>query len=474
MFNRSPIAIATTQTGQTGQEKQPCRFWPTKFKVRRAKGEERKSPEFLRSSPFALRTLVFSKSRDTCRKPLLILAAQKDYKRKATIHRSRDGPMRICLYTDTALPKMGGQEIVVDALARQFVALGHQPIVLAPRPRKLSIRGESYPYEVVRHPRFFSTQYFVSWYRYFLATQYRSRPFDVLHCHGIYPPSYLASLLGERLPVPVIVTSHGGDVYEHNIRLQKPVVVQRCAEGLRSADALVAISRFTREGFARLCPESAARIVDIPNGVDVAACAQRVPAPSETHFRLPAQSYAVFLGRLKYRKGADVLLQALARTPETDKVQLVIIGDGEERAALEILSDQLGLTDRVRFLGAVTGSAKAYLLQNARFGVVPSRHWESFGLVVLEGYASGLPMIAADLPGLTDLIQPEKTGLIVPPEDPESLAVALERLFFDDALVQRMSTRAGQVVQQYDWSTIARRHLALYEHLLLVPRSMAA
>ena len=50
--------------------------------------------------------------------------------------------MRICLYTDTALPKMGGQEMVVDALARQFLALGHQPVVFAPRPRKLSIRGE--------------------------------------------------------------------------------------------------------------------------------------------------------------------------------------------------------------------------------------------------------------------------------------------------------------------------------------------
>ena len=71
--------------------------------------------------------------------------------------------MRICLYTDTALPKMGGQEMVVDALAKQFLALGHQPVVFAPRPRKLSIRGETYPYEVVRHPRFYSTQYFIAW-----------------------------------------------------------------------------------------------------------------------------------------------------------------------------------------------------------------------------------------------------------------------------------------------------------------------
>src|SRR5207245_1931505 len=123
--------------------------------------------------------------------------------------------------------------------------------------------------------------------------------------------------------------------------------------------------------------------------------------------------------------------------PATGKVQLVIVGDGEERAALEALRNQLGLIDRVRFLGMLTGQAKAYVLQNARFGVVPSRQWESFGLVVLEGYASGLPMIATDMPGLADLIQPEVTGLLVPPESPDALAAAIQRLFADDALVAR-------------------------------------
>src|SRR5882672_2052753 len=146
--------------------------------------------------------------------------------------------MRICLYTDTALPKLGGQEMVVDALARQFLALGHHAVVFAPKPRKLSTNDAIFPYPVVRHPRFFSTQLFISWYRWFLARHYRQTPFDVLHCHGIYPPSYLASLLRNQLPMPVVVTSHGGDVYEHNVRLQKPVVVERCVQGLRTADAL--------------------------------------------------------------------------------------------------------------------------------------------------------------------------------------------------------------------------------------------
>jgi glycosyltransferase involved in cell wall biosynthesis len=382
--------------------------------------------------------------------------------------------MRICLYTDTALPKMGGQEIVVDALARQYLALGHEPVVLAPKPRKLSVWGETYPYEIVRHPRFYSTQYFISWYRSYLAQEYRRRPFDILHCHGIYPPTYLASLVRAEAPAPMVVTSHGGDVYENNVRLQKSIIVERCQQGLRSAAALIAISRFTHDGFARLCPEAAHRIVDIPNGVHLGNYAERVARPKDLEVALEPQSYAMFLGRLKYRKGVDVLLQALARTPENGRVQLVIVGDGEERAALEVLASQLDLTERVRFLGTVTGPAKAYLLQNARFGVVPSRQWEAFGLVVLEGYASGLPMVATDMPGLADLVRSEQTGLLVPPQAPELLAAALGRLFADDELIRRMSAKARQVVQEYDWRNIAVRHLGLYESLLGTRQRLAA
>ena len=379
--------------------------------------------------------------------------------------------MRICLYTDTALPKMGGQELVVDALARQFLALGHQPVVFAPKPRKLSTQDALYPYEVVRHPRFYSTRYFTAWYRWFLLKHYRHRPFDVLHCHGIYPPSYLASLVREKLPVPIVVTSHGGDVYENNVRLQKSIVVERCIEGLRGADALVAISRFTRDGFARLCPAAASRIVDIPNGVHLSAYAERVAVPPDRSSNLEPGTYAIFLGRLKHRKAVDVLLRALAHIPFGE---LVIVGDGEERGALETLSEQLGLNDRVRFLGTMTGPAKSWLLQNARFGVVPSRQWEAFGLVVLEGYASGLPMIATDMPGLAGLVQPEQTGLLVPPEAPEALAAAMQRLFAEDALVKRMSEQARQFVQQYDWRNIAERHLTLYEGLIRGQKRVAA
>lgn len=382
--------------------------------------------------------------------------------------------MRICLYTETALPKMGGQEMVVDALARQYLALGHEAVVLAPHPRRrFRANDAELPYPVVRHPRFVSTRLFVSWYRWFLQRLYKRRPFDVLHCHGIYPPSYLAALSRHKLNVPVVVTSHGGDVYEHNVRLAKPVVKQRHIQGLRAADALIAISRFTREGLRRLCPDARC-IVDIPNGVHLEPFAERAERPSNLDPAIVPGEYAIFVGRLKHRKGVDVLLEAMTRIPAGDGVQLVIVGDGEERAALETQTQRLGLSPRVRFVGQQCGVAKVYLLQNARCAVVPSRLWEAFGLVVIESYAAGVPVIASRMPGLEDLIEPGRTGQVVAPESPAELAQAMQAMFADRVAAQRMGYNARRVAQGYAWRAVAERHLQLYDALRRARAPIAA
>ena len=116
--------------------------------------------------------------------------------------------------------------------------------------------------------------------------------------------------------------------------------------------------------------------------------------------------YFFYIGRLPPSgKGVDVLPRLpLARRPARGGVsELVIAGDGEVRAALEEQAARLGLLPRVRFVGVVRGEAKAYLLQNARCLVVPSRGWEAFGLVVLEAYASRVPVIASRLLGMQEL-----------------------------------------------------------------------
>ena len=168
-----------------------------------------------------------------------------------------------------------------------------------------------------------------------------------------------------------MITSHGDDVRPGGRRLANARLRRRHVEALAAAGALVAISRFTRDGFERLCPQARPRIVDIPNGVDVDFYATAASRPSGLDAAIQPNRYVLFLGRLDRRKGVDVLLEALALVPADDRVQLVIAGKGDERVALESQAARLGLTERVRFVGMMLGEAKAWLLGGARAVVLP-------------------------------------------------------------------------------------------------------
>ena len=87
---------------------------------------------------------------------------------------------------------------------------------------------------------------------------------------------------------------------------------------------------------------------------------------------------------------------------------------------MKALAARLGLSRQVHFVGQTVGRQKLWLLQNSLCMIVPSRTWEAFGIVAVESLAAGRPVIASQLPGLADLIQPGQTGLLVPPESPQS------------------------------------------------------
>ncbi|HEY8751464.1 MAG TPA: glycosyltransferase family 4 protein [Tepidisphaeraceae bacterium] len=374
--------------------------------------------------------------------------------------------MRICLYTATALPKLGGQEAVVDSLARHFVRMGHEPVVLAPKPRRpLVARDGELPYPVVRHPRFVSTRDFVSWYRVFLQRVQRRYRFDLIHCHDVYPTGYLAGLCKSKLGIPLAITSHGGDVRENNPRLERGRIPQRMRMALQAADVLVSIAPFTEKNFRRLYPE-ARRIVTIPNGIDLAPYQASATRPAMLDSLIREGKYVFYLGRLAKRKGVDVLLRAMTQVPAGDSVQLVIAGTGDDQAELKTTSHSLGLTDRVRFVGRVEGNDKVYLLQNAIATVMPSRVWEAFPLVVLETFAAGRPIIGTRVPGIADLIEDGKTGFLFADEDWMGLAQILRPVFADPNQCVQMGAAARQVAKRYSWDSVAAMHIELYRELV--------
>ncbi len=382
--------------------------------------------------------------------------------------------MRICLYTETALPTIGGQELVVDALAREYTKRGHETIVLAPTPHgSLVADDERLPYRVVRHSRFLSTHRFVDWYQYPLLKLHQKFPFDVLHCHSAHPTGYLGALCRNRLNTALVLTSHGGDIREGGARILKPGARSRAITALRRADAVVSISRFTTQALTDL--EPATKIVEIQNGVDLGSFETPVARPPHIDARIRAGEYLLFLGRLHRRKGLDILLEAWAasKTNTNSSKILALGGDGTEREALEQQARQLGILSSVCFLGPVTGATKTWLLQNARCGCMPSRDWEAFPLVVMEAFAAGKPMIATRILGLKDLITHGQTGWLIAPESPAQLAAALQEMWGDDGAVRKYGANARRASLQHGWPSIAARHLALYQTILTPETQMA-
>jgi glycosyltransferase involved in cell wall biosynthesis len=372
--------------------------------------------------------------------------------------------VRICLYTETALPTVGGQELVVDALAREYANEGHDVVVLAPNPRGSLLANDSrLPYRVVRHRRFFSTRRFIDWYQYPLVKLHRTFPFEVLHCHSVHPCGYLGALCRDRLGAALVLTSHGGDIREGGARILKSGARSRAILALRRADAVVSISRFTTQ--ALQCLEPSSKIVQIQNGVDLSPFDNPAARPAQLDPRIRAGQYVLFLGRLHPRKGVDILLDAWAASlAKTDSgMMLAIAGDGGERDALANQARRLGILPSVCFLGRVAGASKTWLLQNARCGCIPSRDWEAFPLVIMEAFGAGKPMIGTRIRGLEDLITPGRTGWLVAPESPVELAAALHEMSVDHQSLHNYGANARRTALDHGWPSIAARHLALYQ-----------
>jgi glycosyltransferase involved in cell wall biosynthesis len=162
-----------------------------------------------------------------------------------------------------------------------------------------------------------------------------------------------------------------------------------------------------------------------------------------------------YMGRLAPYKRVDVLLRAMANlTDRFPTAEVLVIGQGSARPALEKLVDDLDLGDRTRFTGFVSNSERDSLLADCRVCVCASEK-EGWGLTVIEANRVGTPVVASDVPGLRDSVRDEHTGLLVPYGDVNAFADAIGRLLEDDVLSLRMSREALRWSNQFDWDRAA-------------------
>jgi glycosyltransferase involved in cell wall biosynthesis len=263
----------------------------------------------------------------------------------------------------------------------------------------------------------------------------RPGPQTVVHLHMSSRGSFFRKVLfigiARAARAPIVIHLHSGafDTYYH---ASCPVVQFVIRWALCLADVVVTLSGTWSRKVQAIAPVN--RIEVIGNGVEI----PHVPAP------LPslADGPVVFLGRLSREKGTFDLLQALAAVGST---RAVLAGDGD-RLALFREAERLGIVDRIDLRSWTVGLEKAALLRSAVAFVLPS-HAEGLPMALLEAMAMGLPIVATAVGGIPDVIEPERSGLLVPPADSVALAQAIKRLLDEPETRVRLGRAARSVAR---------------------------
>lgn len=296
---------------------------------------------------------------------------------------------------------------------------------------------------------------------FFLKSLQVCRGCDIIHANWI-PAGMIAVLLKRIHKKPCILTLHGTDICDigENKAAGRDdipfagLLKKLSVYVLKDADMIIAVSKEQKNIASKLgVPENKIRI--IPNGVDSKNFSQEVKETND--FRI------LYVGRLVQEKGLGYLLEAMKSIiDELPDASLTIVGEGIKKADLEKHVQELGIREKVRFLGAKPHEEIPHYLEDADVFVLPSLS-EGLALVILEAMACGKPIVATNVGGIPDLVVDEETGLLVPPKDSKALAEAIKRILRDDDLRLKISKNSRKRIEErFDWDIICDETTSVY------------
>lgn len=348
----------------------------------------------------------------------------------------------------------GGVQQHVRDLAEALVALGHEVSVIAPADDDAPL-----PWYVVSAGRAVPVPYNGSVARLafgFLSAGRVRRwihegRFDVLHVHEPAAPS-LGLLACWVADGPIVATFHAAFERSRALAAAGPIL----QSAIEKINARIAVSEKARK---TLVEHLGGDAVLIPNGVTTERYAMAEPLPG-----WPGDGGALgFLGRMdEQRKGLPVLLSAFGvlggRRPG---LRLLVAGPGdagEVRARVPA-----GLRDRVVLLGLVSEADKIRALHSVDVFVAPNTGGESFGIVLAEAMSAGAPILASDIDAFRRVLKHGRAGALFPVGDADALAATAAELLDDPPRRKQLSAEAKAAVREYDWATVARDVVRVYE-----------
>jgi glycosyltransferase involved in cell wall biosynthesis len=288
----------------------------------------------------------------------------------------------------------------------------------------------------------------------FLGAEFRSavqarRAFepDIVHAHWWFPNGLVGTWLAKMANKPLVTTLHGTDV-----RLARAVAFSRPAfrHVMHHSTTVTAVSRWLASEAVAVVPGATPTVAPMP-------VATELFSPDGQH---PANR-VLFVGRLNKQKGIELLLHAISRVPD-QSLSLDVVGDGDDHDELVALAQALGIGDRVRWHGAVPQPSLVNFYRGATALVVPSVN-EGLGLVAVEAQLCETPVIAFDSGGLPDIVQHDRTGVLVKDVDAGALAAALVSLLERDDRGAALGA-AGRLhaLATFAPESVARRYADIY------------
>ena len=363
--------------------------------------------------------------------------------------------MKVLFWSEAFAPAIGGAEVWGARFVRTLTERDHEVRVLTGNDPNDDdrCRVEDGPTPVCRFPFWES-----------LAGADRARVFaireavagfkrafrpDVVHLSSLGPSVFYHLVTREAWPAPTLVTIHGW------IR-HRPSPGTLLWRVLTQADWVVGVSHAVLRETAAIAPIVPARSSVVHHGIE---WAEATPVPIEPPTLL-------CVGRLVRVKGFDVAVAAMPALRQlVPAARLVVAGEGPEAGPLRALARRLGVDDCVEFMGPVSPAGVPALLNHASLVLVPSRA-EAFGLVALEAAAMGRPVIAARVGGLVEVVEPERTGVLVEPDQPAQLVEAVVRLLSDPARLLAMGQEARSRARTvFPWKACVDAYLDHYASL---------
>ena len=372
--------------------------------------------------------------------------------------------MRILILNSEYPPIGGGAGNASAHIADQFERMGHSVTVVTSRFGTLPHREVKGGMTIYRIPGLRRRQdrsnpleqilFILSAALWTLRMIPRFGPHATLAFFGV-PSGPVAWLIKKLFRIPYIVSLRGGDVpgfRPYDFRLYHKLAAPFLRVIWRNAAAVVANSGGLRQLANAFDPRF--EIPVIPNGIDLDS--YKITGRDWTFPRL------LSAGRIVHQKGLDLAMRGLGGLKELNW-EWHIAGDGPQMPILQSLAKELGIGDRVHFLGWQSREELMKCYGQSNIFLFPSRH-EGMPNALLEAMASGLPVVASCIAGNEELVVDGETGYLVPSEDIESLQTALKKLLSDPLLREQMGRASRQYVEaNYSWETTAQQYALLLE-----------